>query len=96
MKKKDRFANPAEERIRTERIAIYLDCIIGVFCSILSLSCIIFFAITEGIPYPGWFSFGLAFWILWLIYSLTLLHFGLKSKHLDEKKPRKDLKAPIV
>ncbi len=99
-KKKRTTSTPVEERIKTERIAIYLDCIIGVCSSILSLSCIIFFAITEGIPYPDRFSLGLIFWIIWLIFSLTLIGIGVKGylqeKHFDEKKQRKDIKAPIV
>lgn len=93
-------SSPVEERIKRERSAIYFDCICGASSAILSLSCIIFFAIKEGILYPGRFSFGLTFWIILLIFSLTLIGIGLyqylQEKHFDEKEPRKDLKAPIV
>ena len=102
MKKKNRIidSNPVEERLKRERIAIYGDCICGASSAILSISCIIFFAISEGIPYPDRFSLGLVFWIIWLLFSLSLVGIGIfqshQSKHIDEKKPRKDLKAPIV
>lgn len=102
MRKKNRLieSNPVEERLRRERIAIYSDCICGASSAILSISCIIFFAIKEGIPYPDRFSLGLIFWIIWLIFSLSLIGIGIfqynYAKHIDEKKPRKDLKAPIV
>ena len=99
-KTKIKTSTPVEERLKRERIAIYGDCICGASSAILSMSCIIYFAITEGIPYPGRFSFGLAFWIIWLIFSLTLIGMGinqyLHEKHFDEKEQRKDLKAPIV
>lgn len=89
-----------EEKFKRERIAIYGDCICGASSAILSLSCIIYFAITEGIPYPARFSFGLVFWIIWLIFSLALIGIGvhqyLQAKYFDEKEQRKDLKAPIV
>ena len=92
--------SPIEDRMKRERLAIYVDCICGASSAIFSLSCIIFFAITEGIPYPGRFSVGLIFWIIWLIFSLTLIGIGvyqyLQFKHFDEKEQRKDLKAPIV
>ncbi len=103
MKKKDKrlpTSDPVGDRLRRERIALYGDCICGASSAIISISCIIFFAITEGIPYPDRFSLGLTFWIIWLIFSLSLIAIGIHqynyAKHLDEKKPRKDLKAPIV
>ncbi len=92
--------SPIEDRIKRERLAIYVDCVCGASSAILSLSCIIFFAITEGIPYPDRFSLGLIFWIIWLIFSLSLIGIGVyqysQAKHFDEKEQRKDLKAPIV
>ena len=103
MKKKDKrlpSSDPVGDRIRRERIAIYGDCICGASSAITSISCIIYFAITEGIPYPDRFSLGLIFWIIWLVFSLSLMGIGIfqyyQAKHFDEKKPRKDLKAPIV
>ncbi|MFX0040765.1 MAG: hypothetical protein ACFFCY_02210 [Promethearchaeota archaeon] len=89
-----------DDKIKRERAALYFDCICGASSAILSISCIIFFAITEGIPYPDRFSFGLTFWIIWLIFSLTLIGIGINQyyyeKHFDKKKQRKDIKAPIV
>ncbi|MFX1553532.1 MAG: hypothetical protein ACFFBV_06360 [Promethearchaeota archaeon] len=82
------------------RISIYFDCICGSISAIISLSCIIFFAIVEGIESPGWFTVGLTFWISWLIFSIFLISLGiytyLREKHFDEKKQKKKLKAPIV
>ena len=82
------------------RISIYFDCICGSFSAIISLSCIIFFAIVEGIESLGWFIAGLTFWISWLIFSLFLIGLGIytyyQEKHFDEKKHKKGLKAPIV
>lgn len=103
MRKKNKtlpVSDPVGDRIKRERISIYFDCVCGAFSSILSLGCIIFFAIKEGIPYPDRFSLGLAFWIMSLILSLGLIAIGIfqyqQEKHFDEKKIRKDLKAPIV
>jgi len=103
MRKKNKTlptSDPVGDRIRRERISIYFDCVCGAFSSIVSLGCIIFFAIKEGIPYPDRFSLGLTFWIIWLIFSLGLISIGIfqyqQEKHFDKKKPRKDLKAPIV
>ena len=103
MRKKDKrlpSSDPVGDRIRRERISLYFDCICGACSSTLSIFCIIFFAIKEGIPYPDRFSLGLIFWIIWLIFSLSLIAIGVfqyrQEKHFDEKKPRKDLKAPIV
>jgi hypothetical protein len=89
-----------EDKIKRERIALYFDCICGATSATISISAIIFFAIKEGIPYPDRFSLGLTFWIIWLIFSLTLIGIGISQyhheKHFDEKKQRKDIKAPIV
>jgi hypothetical protein len=96
------LSSPAarEDKIKRERIALYFDCICGATSAIFSITCIIFFAIKEGIPYPDRFSFGLTFWIIWLIFSLVLIGIGLSQyyheKHYHEKKPRKDIKAPFV
>ena len=95
---------PKWDRIRDERIAMYLDIILGILMSLASLFGIFFFSITEGIEYfSNFYVLGVVFWISWLVFSIVLMVIGIKS-YLDNKyfektgKPKKarNIKAPIV
>jgi uncharacterized Tic20 family protein len=81
-------------------IQIYFDCICGSISSILSLIGIFFTAVVFGIKNRITFTIGVTFWICYLIFSFFLIFLGIytwyQEKHYDEKKPRKDLKPPIV
>ena len=89
-----------KKHVKKERQAIYFDLICGAISSILSISGIVFFTITEQIVYLVRFIIGLMFWISYLIFAIALIGFGIylwyKEKNLEEIQPRKDLKAPIV
>jgi len=87
-------------RVKNERIAFYLDIILGTISSVFAIIGIIIATILGDIINWGWYYFGLTFWICWLIFSLFLIGLGIYSryqeKHFDESEPRKDLKPPIV
>ncbi|MFX1374646.1 MAG: hypothetical protein ACFFA0_02430 [Promethearchaeota archaeon] len=87
------------KRVKKERIALYCDLICGIISSILSLTGIFYFAITEGITKVSSFIVGTIFWILYLAFSIFLICMGIylwyKEKHWDEKQYKKDLKPPI-
>ncbi|MFX0002676.1 MAG: hypothetical protein ACFE9C_02660 [Candidatus Hodarchaeota archaeon] len=95
-------------RLKRERIAIYVDCILGTISAIGSLSGIIFVVITEGleaIEFNTNFIISLTFWICWLLFSLSLIGVGL-YKYFEEKNPerwkakmekrKKKLEPPIL
>jgi hypothetical protein len=95
---------PDPSSLKNERIAIYFDIISGTVISSISLFCIIFFSITEGIKnFTIFYVLGLLFWIGWLAISIFLIVLGIKSYYNEkyfeltgeQKKPRK-LKAPMV
>lgn len=85
---------------RNWRIAIYVDVIFALISSILSLIGITYVVNTEKIENLGLFTLGLTFWICYLLLSLFLIGFGIYShyqeKNFDKKKPKYDVKAPIV
>ncbi len=89
-----------EDRVKKERQQLYFDLICGIICSVTALSGIIFMTIVHGISDMSGWLVGFTFWMVYLIFSLFLISVGLytrwKDKHFDEKKPRKDLKPPIV
>lgn len=91
---------PHLKRAKKERMGIYVDIILGIISSVLALSGLIFVGVLGEIRDWGWYIFGFTFWIVWLIFSFFLIGIGIylwhQEKHFDEKKPRKDLKAPIV
>ena len=94
---------PAWDKIKNERISIYLDIILGFVISMFSIFCIILSTITGSSNFSIFYVLGLGFWIFWLGVSIFLLFLGIKSyyneKHFkltgEHKKARK-LKAPIV
>ena len=95
---------PYPNSVKNERIAIYFDIISGTVISAISLFCIIFFSITEGIKnFSIFYVLGVLFWIGWLGISIFLIVIGIKSYYNEKyfeltgehKKPRK-LKAPMV
>ncbi|MFX0105326.1 MAG: hypothetical protein ACFE75_07540, partial [Candidatus Hodarchaeota archaeon] len=90
---------------KRERIALYFDCICGSICSIISLSGLVFVAVTESIEPSLFFGFTLSFWIFWLILSLSMLSLGVHLYFLEknkeklekkQKKRKKELKPPII
>jgi uncharacterized Tic20 family protein len=87
-------------KVKDVRRQIYFDCICGIISSVLSLIGIIFTAIVFGIKNRIYFTIGITFWICYLIFSIFLILFGIytwyQEKHYEERKPRKDLKPPIV
>jgi len=95
---------PAWDKIKNERISLYLDIILGFIISTFSIFCIIFTTITElNTSFSIFYVLGLGFWIFWLGVSIFLFFLGIKTyyneKHFkitgEHKKPRK-LKAPIL
>lgn len=89
-----------KDEAKSSRKAIYFDLICGVVCSTTALTGIVFVSITQEITYmAGWVT-GLTFWILYLIFSLFLISVGIytwwREKHFDERKMKKDIKAPLV
>jgi hypothetical protein len=95
---------PFPNSLKNERIAIYFDIISGAVISAISLFCIFFFSITEGIKnFSIFYVLGVAFWIGWLGVSIFLMVIGIKSyyneKHFEltgEHKKVRKLKAPMV
>ena len=89
------------KRVKSERAAIYFDCICGSVCSISALIGIFFFTQQEGILYPASFTVGLIFWFGYLGLSVFLIGLGIytyyREKSFDpEAIPKKKLRAPIV
>jgi hypothetical protein len=90
-----------QKEISRMRKSIYFDCICGASSSIISISAMIFFSVTEGIRNLQFYFIGMAFWIIWLILSLSLISFGLYSYYLEKKYPeglrtRKKVEPPII
>ena len=89
-----------KDKAKSERQKLYFDLICGIVCSTTALTGIIFVTLMYGITsMVGWLT-GLSFWLLYFLFSLLLVFYGLyirwKEKHFDELKPRKDLKPPVV
>ena len=88
------------DRIKRERIGLYLDVIIGLFSSVISLSGMIYVALSKGIMKMGWFITSFTCWIVYLLVSIFMISYGLysylKEKNFDETKQKKDLRAPIA
>ncbi len=95
---------PNPNSVKNERIAIYFDIISGTVISAISLFCIIFFSITEGIKkFTIFYVIGLLFWIGWLGLSIFLIGIGIKSYYNEkyfeltgEHKKARKLKAPMI
>jgi hypothetical protein len=87
--------------LKSQRIAIYFDCICGAVCSISAFIGIFFYTQQEGILYPTNFVIGLSFWIGYLFLSLFVVGVGLYTyygeKNFDpDAIPKKKLRAPVV
>jgi len=82
--------------------SLYLDLILGVFFSIISITSIIYTALNKGIHNPVFFWISLSFWIIWLGISIFLISLGIYIKYLEKhpeklkSKYKKDLRPPIV
>jgi len=93
-----------KSELKSARIAVWFDCICGVFSSIIALIGITFVTLNPAqhfqYVFNEWFVIGLTFWIGYLIFSFFLIGLGIytwyREKHFDERKIKKKLKAPIV
>ena len=90
-----------DKKVRSERKAIYFDCICGSISSIAALIGIFVFWQQEGILYPVNFTVGLIFWIGYLGISIFIIGLGINSyygeKNYDpDAISKKKIKAPIV
>jgi hypothetical protein len=90
-----------EDRIKRQRISVYVDSICGIMSATLSLIGIFVFALPLGIANSSLFIASLSFWIFWLLFSLYFIGLGIHIHHANKNfdsnaKPREDLKAPIV
>ena len=64
---------PSHNKIRNERIAIYIDLIGGTISSSFAVFAIVFFTLTQEIPnFTISYFVGLGFWIMWLLISLGI------------------------
>ncbi len=89
------------KNLRSQRIAIYFDCICGTICSISAFIGIAIFTQQEGIVNPGNFIIGLSFWIGYLLLSVFIISLGIytyfQEKNFDpDAIPKNKLRAPIV
>ena len=76
---------PQWDRIKNERISMYVDIFLGTGISIFSIFCIIFTSITQGTNnFSIFYVLGLGFWIFWLGFSIFLIGIGIKS-YYNEK-----------
>ncbi|MHA1460064.1 MAG: hypothetical protein ACTSO8_01170 [Promethearchaeota archaeon] len=87
--------------LKSQRIAIYFDCICGTICSISAFIGIFIFTQQEGILFPVNFTIGLSFWIGYLSLSLFIIGLGIYTYYQEKRFnpdaiPRKGLRAPIV
>jgi len=87
--------------IKSERAAIYFDCIVGTVCAISAFIGIFIFTQQKGILYPVNFTVGLIFWFGYLGLALFVLGLGIytyyREKNFDpDAIPKKKLKAPMV
>ena len=95
---------PQWDKIKNERISIYLDIFLGIGISTFSIFCILFSTITGfNTTFSILYMIGLGFWIFWLGVSIFLLNLGYRSykneKHFEltgENKKTRKLKAPMV
>jgi uncharacterized membrane protein (DUF485 family) len=87
-------------RPKDERIAIYFDLLCGIISSAIALIGIFYVFFTHRIISTGWFTVSLIFWIGYLVFSFTIIGFGIyvwkREKHFDSSKQRTDLRAPIA
>jgi len=90
---------PAYDKNRNERMAIYVDCILGIISGIIGITGILFFTL------PAWnspfFIVGFSFWIFWIILCVIFITLGISTHYANknydpDKQPRRDLRAPIV
>lgn len=90
---------PIQDNIKRERIAIYVDCVMGIICAVIGITGIFCFAL------PAWnspfFIVGFSFWIFWIILCVFFIGLGISTHYANknydpDKPPGRDLKAPIV
>ncbi len=90
----------SEREIKDERIAIYFDIICGLLSSVLALTGLAVAAISNRIFSMGWFAVSITFWTAYLLFSFFLIGLGIytwkMNKNYDIKKPKKELKPPII
>jgi len=90
---------PKWNKEKNIRAAIYVDCVLGIISSIISLTGIFYSAIITNTTGDFW-VIGLSFWTAYLLVSIYLIFLGIytyfREKKYGVKKPKKDLKPPIV
>ena len=89
------------KNIKSERIAIYFDCICGTICSITAFFGIFYFTQQKGILFPVNFTVGLIFWFGYLGISIFIIGLGIYTYYREKNFnpdaiPKKKLKAPMV
>ena len=93
--------SPDFKDLKSERRAIYFDCICGTICSILGFIGIFVYTKQEGIVYPVYFTLGIIGFCIYFSVSFFVIGLGIytyyKAKNYDPNAPpRRDLRAPMV
>ncbi|MFX1350582.1 MAG: hypothetical protein ACFE92_18065 [Promethearchaeota archaeon] len=98
----------SKDRLKRERTALYVDCILGSISAGTSLFALMFIILTEGIEeiqVNSTFMISLTFWIFWLIFSISILSYGIYRLHQEKnyekwkakmEKKKKKLEPPIL
>ena len=89
------------KRIKSERKAIYFDCIVGTVCAITAFIGIFYHTQQKGILYPVNFIVGLIFWFGYLGLSIFIMGLGIYTYYREKNfNPdailKKKLRAPMV
>jgi len=89
------------KNLKSQRIAIYFDCICGSVCSITAFIGIFVYTQQVGIEYPVNFMLGISFWIGYLLLSLFIIGLGIYTYYREKNFnpdaiPKKKLKETIV
>jgi len=92
---------PEKDKIKNERKAIFFDLGCGVTSSVLALTGIIYGINTfRVITNIGWFVLSVSFWVIYFLFSVIMISYGIysnhQSKNFDPSKYKKKIKAPFV
>ncbi|MFW9823362.1 MAG: hypothetical protein ACFFE4_10530 [Candidatus Thorarchaeota archaeon] len=88
------------KRAKKERQQLYFDLICGIISSSTAITGIIYVGLTQKITNYFNYITGLSFWIFYLCFSIFMIGLGIflwhKEKYFDDKKVKKDVRAPII